>query len=235
MQHADNQINGTIWRFRKNVVTLQRCSSTGFTSAKSELSAFGLHGPCTRIWETPRSVPLNLVLMFNRTIMYAKLAWVYAKESLLMRRKFRWIDLALLPFGLCVLFLLLLGKLFGLTYKQISVVFSLWVQGTVLALSGLAPFGIAVYKMMESFSMWWLALSAVLLIYGIAYGYAFIKMLQHYHLPFDAAFDLCVDDLQRLAKKWHTTYQMVNLLIFILFYLILLGLNILICYYLYSL
>ena len=68
-------------------------------------------------------------------------------------RKLRWIDLALLPFGLCVLFLLLLGKLFGLTYKQISVVFNLWVQGAVLALSGLAPFGIAVYKMMESFSM----------------------------------------------------------------------------------
>ena len=148
-----------------------------------------------------------------------------------MKRKFRWIDLALLPFGLCVLFLLLLGKLFGLTYKQISVVFNLWVQGAVLALSGLAPFAIAVYKMIGSFSIWWLALSAVLLIYGIAYGYAFIKMLQHYHLPFDAAFDLCVDDLQRLAK----TYQMVNLLIFILFYLILLGLNILICYYLYSL
>ena len=169
--------------------------------------------------------------MFNRTIMYAKLAWVYAK----MRRKFRWIDLALLPFGLCVLFLLLLGKLFGLTYKQISVVFNLWVQGAVLALSGLAPFGITVYKMIGSFSMWWLALSAFLLIYGIAYVNAFTKMLQHYHLPFDAAFDLCVDDLQWLAKKWHTTYQMVNLLIFILFYLILLGLNILICYYLYSL
>ena len=73
--------------------------------------------------------------MFNRTIMYAKLAWVYAKESLFIKRKFRWIDLALLPFGLCVLFLLLLGKLFGLTYKQISVVFNLWVQGAVLALS----------------------------------------------------------------------------------------------------
>ena len=79
-----------------------------------------------------------------------------------MKRKLRWIDLALLPFGLCVLFLLLLGKLFELTYKQISVVFNLWVQGAVLALSGLAPFGIAVYKMMASFSMWWLALSAAL-------------------------------------------------------------------------
>ena len=65
-------------------------------------------------------------------------------------RKFKWIDLALLPFGLCVLFLLLLGKLFGLTYKQISVVFNLWVQGAVLTLSGMAPFGIAVYKMMDS-------------------------------------------------------------------------------------
>ena len=150
-------------------------------------------------------------------------------------RKIRLVDLALLPFGLCVLFLLLLGKLCGLTYKQISVVFNLWLQGVVLMLSGLAPFGIAVYKMMGAFSLWWLLLSAVLLIYGFAYVYAFIKMLQHYHLPFNAAFDLCVDDLQRLARKWHTTYQMVNLLIFILFYLILLGLNILICYYLYSL
>ena len=152
-----------------------------------------------------------------------------------MKRKLRWIDLALLPFGLCVLFLLLLGKLFGLTYKQISVVFNLWVQGAVLALSGMAPFGVAVYKMLESFSMWWLALSAVLLIYGIAYVYAFIKMLQHYHLPFNDAYYLCVRDLKWLARKWHTTYQMVNLLIFILFYLILLGLNILIGYYLISL
>lgn len=152
-----------------------------------------------------------------------------------MIRKIRLVDLALLPFGLCVLFLLLLGKLCGLTYKQISVVFNLWLQGVVLMLSGLAPFGIAVYKMMGAFSLWWLLLSAVLMIYGFAYVYAFIKMLQHYHLPFNAAFDLCVDDLQRLAAKWNTTYQMVNLLIFILFYLILLGLNILISYYLMSL
>lgn len=142
-------------------------------------------------------------------------------------------DLALLPFFLCVLFLLLLGKLFGLTYKQISVVFNLWVQGAVLALSGLAPFGIAVYKMMESFSIGLLALSVILALYGIAHVYAFIKMLQHYQLPFNAAFDLCVDDLKKLAKKWHTTYYMVNIIIFVLFYLILLGLNVLICYYLF--
>ena len=152
-----------------------------------------------------------------------------------MKRKLRWIDLALLPFGLCVLFLLLLGKLFGLTYKQISVVFNLWVQGAVLMLSGMAPFGIAIYKMLESFSMGWLLLTIILALYGAAYLYAFMKMLHHYHLPFDAAFDLCVDDLKRIAVRWHTTYEMVNLLIFILFYLVLLCLNVLLYYYLYSL
>ena len=152
-----------------------------------------------------------------------------------MKRKIRWIDLALLPFGLCVLFLLLLGKLFGLTYKQISVVFNLWVQGAVLALSGLAPFGIIVYKMSESFSMGWLALSVVFALYGIAHVYGFIKMLKHYHLPFDAAFELCVDDLKKIAVKWHTTYEMVNLIIFILLYLILLCMNVLVCLYFYSL
>ena len=149
-----------------------------------------------------------------------------------MRRKFRWIDLALLPFGLCVLFLLLLGKLFGLTYKQISVVFNLWVQGAVLALSGIAPFGVAVYKFIESFSVSWMILTIILACYGLVYLYAFLKMLQHYHLPFNDAFDLCVRDLKWYAKKWHTTYYIVNLLIFVLFYLILLGFNIFICYYL---
>lgn len=35
---------------------------------------------CTRNWETPKSISLNLVLMFKVTTMYAKPSWVYAKE-----------------------------------------------------------------------------------------------------------------------------------------------------------
>ena len=149
-----------------------------------------------------------------------------------MRRRLSWIDLTLLPFGLCVMFLRLLGKLFGLTYKQISVVFNLWIQGAFLALSGLAPFGVAIFKVIESFSMEWLVLIIVLAIYSMVYVYGFIRMLQHYHLPFDDSFDLCVKDLQWLAKKWHTTYEMVNLLIFVLLFVFLMGLNIFISYYL---
>jgi hypothetical protein len=151
-----------------------------------------------------------------------------------MGRKFRWTDLALLPFGLCVLFLLLLGKILGLTYKQISVVFNLWLQGVILALSGLAPFGVAIYKLIESFSVSWMIITIILACYGLVYLYAFLRMLQHYHLPFGDAFDLCVRDLKWYAKKWHTTYYIVNMLIFVLFYLILLGFNAYICNYLIS-
>ena len=140
-------------------------------------------------------------------------------------KRFRWIDLALLPFGLCVLFLLLLGKLCGLTYKQISVVFNLWLQGALLTLSGVAPATAVIYKLCTGCSVWWLAAAIVLMAYATVYVFGFIQMLRHYHLPFDDAFDLCVQDLEQLAARWKTTYQAVNLIIFVLFFLVLIGLN----------
>ena len=146
------------------------------------------------------------------------------------RRKIRWTDWALMPFRACVLFLLLLGKLLGLSYEQISVVFNLWVQGAVLMISGIAPFFIVIFKTWGTFSLDKLILSIILALYGIAYIYAFIKMLNRYHLPYNTAFDLCVSDLQRLARKWHTTYQIVNLIIFVFFFILLIFLNILTCY-----
>ena len=142
-------------------------------------------------------------------------------------RRFNWKSVALLPFMLCVGFLLLLGKICGMTYKQISVVFNLWVQGAVLMLSGLAPAVAAIYKLTTCGSPIWMAVAALLLVYAAAHVYGFVRMLQHYHLPFDRAFDLCVKDLILWAKKLHTTYEMTNLIIFVLLFLILIGLN---CY-----
>lgn len=142
-------------------------------------------------------------------------------------RRFNWKNVALLPFMLCVGFLLLLGKICGMTYKQISVVFNLWVQGAVLMLSGLAPAVAAIYKLATGGSPIWMAVAALLLVYAAVHVYGFVRMLQHYHLPFDRAFDLCVKDLILWAKKLHTTYEMTNLIIFVLLFLILIGLN---CY-----
>ena len=147
-------------------------------------------------------------------------------NKVLDMRKFKWTDLALLPFGLCVLFLLALGKLCGLTYKQISVVFNLWIQGAILMLSGLILWPVAIYRFIDSGDLSWLCVSIVYLPPACLYVYGYIRMLRHYHLPFNDAFDRCVSDLQRLAGKWHTTYQVVNLLIFVVFFLLLLSLNI---------
>ena len=148
--------------------------------------------------------------------------------------KIRWKDLALLPFAICVGFLLLLGKLCRLTYEQISVVFNLWLQGAVLVLSAILPAVLSVILLCSSFSLLRLLLVCPLVLYALIYVWAFHKMLSHYHLPFKRAFDRCVHDLQVLARKWHTTYQTVNLLIFVLAFLLLLALNIGLSYWIYA-
>ena len=92
-------------------------------------------------------------------------------------------------------------------------------------LSGLAPAAVATYKLVSCGSVQWVVVTVLLLVYAAAYVYGFVRMLQHYHLPFDRAFDLCVKDLMLWAKKWHTTYEMANLIIFVLLFLIFIGLN----------
>ena len=148
-------------------------------------------------------------------------------------RKFRWVDLALLPFAICVGFLMLLGKLCGLTYKQISVVFNLWLQGAMLVLSAILPLVISVIHLCGCFTFPKLLVVIFLVIYAFAYMWAFLRMLHHYHLPVNRAFDRCVHDLQVLARKWHTSYQVVNLLIFVVAFLLLLSLNLCMSYFIY--
>ena len=148
-------------------------------------------------------------------------------------RKIRWVDLALLPFAICVGSLMLLGKLCGLTYKQISVVFNLWLQGAILVLSAILPLVISVIHICGGFTFPRLFLIIFLVLYALAYIWAFLRMLHHYHLPVDMAFDRCVHDLQILARKWHTSYQVVNLLIFVITFLFILSLNLYMSYFIY--
>lgn len=98
-------------------------------------------------------------------------------------------------------------------------------------LSGLAPAAAVIYKLASGGSLFWLAVAVLLLIYSAAHVYGFVRMLQHYHLPFDRASDLCVKDLILWAKKLHTTYEMANLIIFVLLFLILIRLNYYVAWY----
>lgn len=137
-------------------------------------------------------------------------------------------------FGLCVLFLQGLGKLVGLTYTQISVVFNLWLQGAVLMLSGLAPFAALLYASWGQWSVLSVVELVTLLLYGAVYVVAFLLMLNHYFLfaketlriRVEAAYRLCATELDRGAAKIGISYMALNVLVFIVAYLGVLGANV---------
>ena len=154
----------------------------------------------------------------------------------------KWIKyLIAIPFALCVLFLRLLGKCTRLTYQQISVVFNLWIQGGILVLSALMPLlqfidhtvvcptpgkllPLSDGRIFLRFTGWMQGL-VFFVLYFLVYVGLYIWMIRHYRLPFNAAFDRCAGDLQALAREWHCSYRLVNLIVFVFLFLMVIGLN----------
>jgi hypothetical protein len=132
---------------------------------------------------------------------------------------------------LCAGFLFLLGKSLGLSYKQISVIFNLYLQGGILFVSGMMPLAAITWRLIEQDNNNGLFLLLMSLSYATIYVVAFIRLIQHYHLPMDYSFDLCVRDLQAISRKWNISYHAVNLVIFIWWWLSLVGIN---CYLTYT-
>ena len=64
-------------------------------------------------------------------------------------------------------------------------------------------------------------------LYGMIYILVFLLICYHYAMPMEKAFDLCYHELLMLAYYWHTTYNNVNYLIFIILFLVLTFGNIL--------
>ena len=142
---------------------------------------------------------------------------------------------------LCVLFRHGLMRIFRLSYKYISVVFNLWIQGGILVLSAVMPLlqfidhtvvcptpgkllPLSDGRIFLRFTGWIQGL-VFFVLYFLVYVGLYIWMLHHYRLPFNAAFNRCVDDLQALAREWHCSYRFVNLIIFVFLFLMVIGLN----------
>jgi len=142
----------------------------------------------------------------------------------------KWMHImVLLPFILCAGFLLFLGKSLGLSYKHISVIFNLYLQGVILLLSGILPMVCSIYELSHAYIYSWLIMIGCTS-YASIYVVAFVGLLKHYHLPMDYAFDLCVKDLQAVSKSWGISYHAVNLIIFIWWWIALVGMNVLVSY-----
>lgn len=136
-------------------------------------------------------------------------------------------NIVLFPFVLCVMFLNILGRCFGMSYKRISVVFNLYIQGAILLVSGCLPFFSSVYRCFVDLHWTNIIVALSAFIYSILYIAGFYWFIRYYHGDTEMVFYRCVSDLNRIARYWHMSYMAVNLVIFIFLWL---GLVVFNCY-----
>jgi len=68
---------------------------------------------------------------------------------------------------------------------------------------------------------------SVLLVYCLVYPCVTIKIWRHYNQPtIVEKYDKCYNDLITLSEKWRISYELVNLLLFVVLFIILTTINI---------
>ena len=129
-------------------------------------------------------------------------------------------------FGLCAVFLVVLGRLLGLSYKQISVYFNLHLQGWLLALSGSLPVFASIIRCCLNMNFSNILLIIIFSVYASIYAAGLLWLIRHYSGNTDSVFDKCVSDLYIISNYWHVSYHSVNLIIFVAWWLTLVLTNV---------
>lgn len=130
------------------------------------------------------------------------------------------------PFELCVAFLVGLGKCLGLSYKQISVYFNLYFQGYLLTVFGTLPLIAAIIRFIHNMTWANGLMILVFLFYASVYLVGILWLNRHYSGNPELVFDRCVTDLLVVSGYWHLSYYLVNLIIFVVWWLALVAANI---------
>ena len=143
-----------------------------------------------------------------------------------------------LIFAACCTLLELTAKLFGLTYTEACVYINLYLQYGVLMLSALSVVYAVARKLMQGVTKRRIVVLVLALLYNIPFAWLGAWLYGRYgKISCDAAFELCKNDLFALGthldipntlpyytEGW-TEYYIVNLIIFIVLYLLVLFLN----------
>lgn len=129
-------------------------------------------------------------------------------------------------FDICCRIMSGLGNLLGLSYEEICVIGNIHIQGGIWLLSALIPIIALMLHKHTSLT------KNPYLIFAIGYGFIhsilFIMFCERYSFPITEGFDICVKDLRHIAKSYSTTYQAVNIYIFVIGWLLSVGWNIMI-------
>lgn len=123
-------------------------------------------------------------------------------------------------FGTCCGSLYVLGLALGFTYKEICVIVNIYLEAGLCVLSALWVAWTCISSYCSSKTWGRLTLMLAGIGYGLIYLIGFLWLRNHYAMPMNDAFDLCYRELIQLSKEYHTTYNNVNYVIFILFPLV---------------
>lgn len=125
-------------------------------------------------------------------------------------------------FDLCCKIMSEIGESLGFSYKEICVIGNIYVQGGLWLLSALLPVVTLIFHKQPSYrKKLYLAVG-----YGVICSILFILICVRYSFPITEGFDVCVNDLHWLARTFGTTYQVVNIYIFVIGWLLSVVLNI---------
>ena len=143
-----------------------------------------------------------------------------------------------LIFFACCGIMTLLGKLFGWTYNEACVYVNLYLQYAVLILSALSVIYVAVKKLRQGITRRRIAVLILTVLYNVPFVLLGIFLFNRYGITdCDTAFAICRDDLYALGthldiptnmphyKKGWTEYYIVNLIIFVVLYMLALFAN----------
>lgn len=149
-----------------------------------------------------------------------------------MQSKKRWIIILVVAIGLCLLPLVIVplfqiccyimyavGRIVGLGYKEICVIGNVYIQGAIWAISAFLPLLAVVLSLRGKISYKRVILAALTFGYGVVCTLIFLWFVWRYQPPLIPAFDLCVENLRAVARQFGTTYEVVNILFFVLFWL----------------
>ena len=131
-------------------------------------------------------------------------------------------------FNYCCDIMYRLGNLLGLSYQEVCVVGNIYVQGTLLVAAAAVPVWFA-FKQKSHY-----ALKVAACINVLCYSALVLYFCFRYAPPLAASFDRCVEDLKNLAEAWHTTYVVVNIAIFVLWWVASIFWNLLTTIYIYE-
>lgn len=126
-------------------------------------------------------------------------------------------------FGGCCAFMSITGWVMGLTYTEICVIGNIWIPAASL----LATAGYLICVSLRKRGSCLAALRIFPVVFGIAQIFVVLWFLCRYALSFKDAFQKTVDDLNYMASVFHTTYEAVNIVVWVFVIVILLATNVL--------